>query len=224
MDARRESAEQWFRQPPLELFGLPGPEAERLMVLLPGWEGKPPNRARVDRSAYSVAAFAWHYGGRLDPRTRHGLLGMLLLVWPRTSGRRPHDYLSHTADLLQRVGHEGHDRDRDRNRMRANAGADRRRILEPIAADVRATGELTPRWGLKIAAQPELQRADLLPEPLDPGSDDAVLDQLRLGPSWRYDDPLEVAAERKRVMAALRTLGDEGKLQFIEPDDPRLST
>ena len=224
MDVRRESAGQWLRQPPLRLFGVPGPEAERLAVLLPGWEGKPPTNARVDRSAYCVAAYAWHYGEGLDPEAQRGLFGMLVLVWPRTTGRRAHDYLHHTARLLETVGHLGDDRDRDRDRMRAKAGDDRARVLRPLGDRVRETGELTPSWGIRIAERYYTQRADLLPEPLDPGSEDTLLEQLRLGPSWNYADPEEVAAERERVLGALRALAKEGKVQFVESDDPRPST
>jgi hypothetical protein len=65
MDVRRETAGKLLRQPPLRLFGGSGPEAERVAILLPGWEGKLPTNA----------AYMWHYGERLDPEARRGLLG-----------------------------------------------------------------------------------------------------------------------------------------------------
>jgi hypothetical protein len=137
---------------------VPEPEAGRLAVLLPGWEGKPPTNARVDRSAYCVAAYAWHYGERLDPVARRGLLGMLLLLWPRTTGRRAHDFLHHTARLLEKLGHVGDDQDRDRDRMRAKAGDGRARVLRPLGDRVRETGELTPTWGIRISERYYMQR------------------------------------------------------------------
>jgi hypothetical protein len=111
----------------------------------------------------------------------------------------------------------GDDRDRDRDRMRAKAGDDRERVLRQLGDRVRETGELTPSWGIEIAERYYMQRADLLPEPLDPGSEDTVLEQLRLGPSWNYADPEEVAAERERVLGALRALAKEGKVQSSSP-------
>ena len=148
-------------------------------------------------------------GEQLDSETRRGLLGMLMLLWPRTTGRRPRDYQNHTADLLATLGYLGddRDRDRDRDRMRANAGADRRRVLSSIAARGRETGELTSSWGIKVSEQREVRRADLLPEPLDPGLGEVLIEQLRLGPSWTYADDTELADERKRVMAALPLMG-----------------
>jgi hypothetical protein len=74
IDPRTESAEDSVRQPPLRLVRVPGPEAERLAVLLAEWDGKLAAGARVNSSAYLVAAFAWHYGKQLDLTEQRGLL------------------------------------------------------------------------------------------------------------------------------------------------------
>jgi len=88
----RKSTELLFRsQPPLELFGLPGKEAERLDVISP----------RKHPAAYAVAAFAYHHGHRLDDAGRRALLGMLLALWPRVPGRRPDEYANHAAYVLK---------------------------------------------------------------------------------------------------------------------------
>jgi len=213
MALRRQSTELSFRrQPPLRLFGLPGPEQERLDVVT----------ARKHPAPYAIAAFAWHHGERLDPAARHALLGAMLLVWPRRPGRRPQDYTNHVTALLAAAGATNHeiarawDIEPDAARKRADAGSDRTRVLQTINNRIRETGELTPGWGIEIVrgveAKKYLRRVVPLPEPFDPGADDAVLTALRLTAS--LDGP-EVESDRERVAAVLDHLEREGKVQVV---------
>jgi hypothetical protein len=82
---------------------------------------------------------------------------------------------------------------------------------------------MAPSWGIAIADEGYYSgRSDLLAEPLDPARHDAILNALRLGLSWIYADPDELAAERAEAPAIFRALAAEGKIQMVEPQRSRI--
>ncbi len=206
----KKAAFPFARQPSLAIEGVPGALARRLGVL------------DELHPLYSVAAFLFLQGDRLDADVLRPLYGALLAGWPRKQGDRPDDYRAHLAAMLARMGANAAeiarawDVDVSTARKRVRRGQRRLELYDSTTPNVLAPFTLevviAPEDAERIAHRDEA----VLPQPLDPGSDESFRRALDLGLSWEGVDPDERADDVRRMMELARRLPG---VQVIGPNE-----
>lgn len=194
-----------FVQPPLLLAvdGLPAPEATRLRVITAD--------GPHDRHVYPLAAFAWHYGHRLDPVAQRALLSALLMAWPRKSGNRPKE--AYADRLTALAAQMGISQERIADAWFIEPDSARKKIDRGRAATrsqpQEGAAEISFTWSINIVADDHGRSSDgddILSAPQDPGDEDALVRALGAAPDWSRI----TREERRAAIERLATALDDG--------------
>ena len=194
-----ESDARLYRQPPLRL-------------IVEGVPCKPLKAITEDHELYSLAATVWHYDKELAEPLQRALFTTLLERWPSVAGRRGEEYTNTLVYLLHRMG-------ASTSRIAESFWIHPRSIGKKIETGRRrdeanrwkiANGTTTFNYKIEIVTDDESRElcgtGRILPAPLDPGSDEAMVRALGVRNSWHALTPEARADAVERFADVLRGL------------------
>jgi hypothetical protein len=142
------------------------------------------------------------------------------MVWPRKSGNRSKEpYADRLTALAEKMGVS---QERIADAWSIEPDSARKKIARGRAADSsrpeQRASEISFSWSIKILADDHARSLDgdeLLPAPLDPGDEDALVRALGLGPDWNRITRDERMSAIERLATAVENGADSTEVTVL---------
>lgn len=212
--SKRDAESDADRQPPLRLV-VSGVPCKPLATLT--------DTPRT-HATYALAATLWHHRAGMEHDAERALFAVLFELWPKAPGRPGNKYDNLLAAMAERFGVDSsHIAESFQLRharsipKKIHAGADyQAKTTYPPAAIT---------WTIECVtgdAAAELCGPDILPAPLDPGSDQSIVSALGVRPSWEGLTPAARADSLDRFARAIAPACDPQAVAGLRENADRL--